>query len=743
MRLCVRLHILLVLLATAAWTQIQLRPEIRKVTADPSGSCTAGEPIRHNTTSGEIFACNNGTWAKVATPGAGLDARWQTVGVGTLAARPATCTANQDIYICNGTGCGVNGEYYYCTSTDVWTLGSSSGVDTGGSGSGVISGCGVTYVSGLTFTVGACSYSIAGVTYNSPLTNVTLTAADPTNPRIDVIGVNNASAVFSLAGTPAANPSQPTVDTSTQLQLTFVSVLAAATTPNNFSLELIYNENTEWACSPSANINCASTSNPYSSATDIEATTAVLTNNVTLTKPAAGTVDLGTFTYFQFYIRSKATWPTGNGGGNAARFISISWLNGATQRGQQVVLRDGAFGFSSSLTSVYQLVSIPTSLFGANGIAVTTVRFQVSGNSGSSSIGFFLDLISLQAGAVFSTPTSTDVTPYWHTVGAGPSANRPVTCTANVDVYICNGTGCGTNGNYHYCTSLNTWTISGSSVSLASGATNDLPCYTSSTAVGPCLTGTVQFTTNILKLNAATRNIIHFGLNGVQGPATGGAGQKIQLRGTAGTVDINDYAIGVEANNIWYNSGSNTGGHKFYIGTNLRGSILEEASDGVFLNTAAGKFRWTGRGDMKATADGVFQFSDASGSNFGRLMFGGSTSSFPALKRSGAILRPRLGDDSADGTLVGGLGAATASATTTTLPAGNVFHITGTTDITTLNTCDATNQGRTVVLIFDGVLTFTDGNNLKLAGNFVTTADDTMTLSCDGTNWYEQARSVN
>ena len=41
------------------------------------------------------------------------------------------------------------------------------------------------------------------------------------------------------------------------------------------------------------------------------------------------------------------------------------------------------------------------------------------------------------------------------------------------------------------------------------------------------------------------------------------------------------------------------------------------------------------------------------------------------------------------------------------------------------------------------VLTFTDGSNLKLAGNFVTTADDTITLAYDGTNWYEICRSVN
>lgn len=93
--------------------------------------------------------------------------------------------------------------------------------------------------------------------------------------------------------------------------------------------------------------------------------------------------------------------------------------------------------------------------------------------------------------------------------------------------------------------------------------------------------------------------------------------------------------------------------------------------------------------------------------------------------------------------LLGGLAAATASASIVALPAGNVVHITGTTSIDTINTCDAANQGRHVVLIFDGILTVNDASNLRIAGAFTTTADDTLSLMCDGTNWYEIARSVN
>jgi hypothetical protein len=73
-----------------------------------------------------------------------------------------------------------------------------------------------------------------------------------------------------------------------------------------------------------------------------------------------------------------------------------------------------------------------------------------------------------------------------------------------------------------------------------------------------------------------------------------------------------------------------------------------------------------------------------------------------------------------------------------------VMHVSGTTTITSIPTANATAWvGRTITLIFDGVLTFTDGSNLVLAGNFVTTAGDTITLTFDGTGWHEIARSVN
>lgn len=82
-----------------------------------------------------------------------------------------------------------------------------------------------------------------------------------------------------------------------------------------------------------------------------------------------------------------------------------------------------------------------------------------------------------------------------------------------------------------------------------------------------------------------------------------------------------------------------------------------------------------------------------------------------------------------------------ASAATVTLPTvGSMFRITGNTNITSIT---ASWNGREATLRFASNPTLTDGSNLRLAGNLAAAADTTVTLVCDGTNWYETRRSVN
>lgn len=89
------------------------------------------------------------------------------------------------------------------------------------------------------------------------------------------------------------------------------------------------------------------------------------------------------------------------------------------------------------------------------------------------------------------------------------------------------------------------------------------------------------------------------------------------------------------------------------------------------------------------------------------------------------------------------IGTTVASATELNLGDGKVFSVTGTTTITSIAAAD-TYAGREIILIFTGSLTFADGSNLKLEGNFSTSADDTISLIClDGTNWLEVSRAAN
>ena len=95
--------------------------------------------------------------------------------------------------------------------------------------------------------------------------------------------------------------------------------------------------------------------------------------------------------------------------------------------------------------------------------------------------------------------------------------------------------------------------------------------------------------------------------------------------------------------------------------------------------------------------------------------------------------------------------ATVASANNLTLTTGNVFSITGTTQITAITNTNW-QAGSQIILIFAGVLTVKNntagGANtspLLLAGgvDFATTANDVLKLVYNGTNWIEVSRSIN
>lgn len=77
-----------------------------------------------------------------------------------------------------------------------------------------------------------------------------------------------------------------------------------------------------------------------------------------------------------------------------------------------------------------------------------------------------------------------------------------------------------------------------------------------------------------------------------------------------------------------------------------------------------------------------------------------------------------------------------------TIPQGyKVLHVSGAAAVTSIPVNGHT--GATVMFIFDSTATFVDGSNLIIAGAAGGALNRTVTLGCDGLNWYEGGRSAN
>lgn len=74
---------------------------------------------------------------------------------------------------------------------------------------------------------------------------------------------------------------------------------------------------------------------------------------------------------------------------------------------------------------------------------------------------------------------------------------------------------------------------------------------------------------------------------------------------------------------------------------------LLKTSGNLEIDTTSSVY-WNNRAGMSSPADGRIRLGNQAGTDFDRLQFGGTTSSFPALKRSSATLICRLADDSAN-----------------------------------------------------------------------------------------------
>ncbi len=260
---------------------------------------------------------------------------------------------------------------------------------------GLVTGGGVFYETGtLTFRVSAATYYIGGTLFSSVEQTVVLTAADATNPRIDVLVLDTSGTLAKVTGTAAAAPSEPDIDPTTQLKLTFVLVPATETSLSGITNESIYLENTEWTSSSSGSTwALASTNNPYAGTKCVEGTNVANAAYVQFDKGAPAS--LSAYHTLAIFIRSKAAW-------NANRVLRAQWYAEGVAKGQAITIASGYWGFNSSITTGYQLLAIPMAQFVIpSGTLLDQLRITDVGGA----IGFYLDNIVLQAqGTTISTP---------------------------------------------------------------------------------------------------------------------------------------------------------------------------------------------------------------------------------------------------------------------------------------------------------------------------------------------------
>jgi hypothetical protein len=169
---------------------------------------------------------------------------------------------------------------------------------------------------------------------------------------------------------------------------------------------------------------------------------------------------------------------------------------------------------------------------------------------------------------------------------------------------------------------------------------------------------------NLVVGTAANNASLAFWTNAAERWSIGGSTGHL-LAGTDNTYDIGA-------------SGANRP-RNVYVGTNIISPQFVTDAFG-FFTTSGGYISFFSRAGFESPADGVIKLRNAADTDFNRLQFGGTTSSFPALKRSTTTLQARLADDSAFASVQGKLTTDTAYTATVIVPTGylTLYDSTGT-----------------------------------------------------------------
>lgn len=254
---------------------------------------------------------------------------------------------------------------------------------------GLIWGGFVSWVELLIFSVTPALYYLFAVLYKIlETTIITLDAADPDNPRIDVIAVDNTSTIIVIKGTPAANPQKPSIDPETQIELTYVLIPANGTEPEDIDQSVIYDENTEWTGAGSGvTIDFDNATTPFHNSKC--ASVGSIDNNDTVTFTTGVPVDVTDFKNLILYLKLKAAM-------TSQHKLFASFMRSGALASNEVVL-----SISKSNITDWQSIAIQLTAFTWSQSTVDALRLRWS-KSGPNVAhdGFYLDFVKLETGII-------------------------------------------------------------------------------------------------------------------------------------------------------------------------------------------------------------------------------------------------------------------------------------------------------------------------------------------------------